>query len=78
MHFCQPPSGDFEIGFSQARGLKALTSPINGAQELKYDSANPGVNAWAIKKGRQIIVHFPASRTAIDEMIEQQNRARPK
>jgi len=56
--------------------LKALTSPINGAQELKYDSTNPGVNAWAIKKGRQIIVHFRASRTAIDEIIEQQNRGK--
>ena len=35
------------MGFSQAWLLKALPkphkSPINGAQEMKYDSANPGV-----------------------------------
>ena len=77
MHFCRPPSGGFEIGFAKRVALKALTSPINGAQELKYDSTNPGMNAWAIKKGRQIIVDFRASRTAIDEIIEE-GRARPK
>jgi len=40
--------------------LKALTSPINGAQESKYDSTNPGVNALAIKKGRTDHRAFPS------------------
>src|SRR5437588_10879934 len=44
----QTASGGFEIGFSVA--LKALTSPINGAQELKYDSTNPGVTPGLLKK----------------------------
>ena len=50
MHFCQPPSGGFEIGFSQARGLESIDKPHKWGSGIKYDSTNPGVNAWAIKK----------------------------
>ena len=43
---------------------------------IKIRLYQPRRDAWAIKKGRQIIVHFRASRTAIDEIIEQQNRGK--
>ncbi len=35
MHFCQPPSGGFEIGFSQARGLESIDKPHKWGSGIK-------------------------------------------
>ena len=52
------------MGFSQAIGfLKSIAkAPINGAQEVGYDSVNPGVNAWASIKGKTMVFGVNASK----------------
>jgi len=41
MHFCQPPSGGFEIGFSQARGLESIDKPHKWGSGIKIRLYQP-------------------------------------
>ena len=46
-------------------------APSMGLKEIRYDTANPGVNAWASRKGRAIVlgVNEPRCEFLIDALV---------